>query len=1520
MKKLLSRPTLTFCFILATLFAAASFQPPAANSAPEAPEDKPKSGIKPFASSGSTGLYIVQGSGAGRSIGDFFSADDALDTFYRYFIEVPSGLSRLQVDIFDADFGAGGAAEATAGRDRARNAFNSSVTYTLIDPSGTTRTTIFTTGNTTAPTGADNNWLTFFNISGNTVRDNFGTAAYTNNDGNNNWSGAWAESDGGGGGATGGAIQITGGELRLQDDVSGTPSIQREADLLGTPGLNLTTAFLTFTYRTSNNLEDSDEIRVEISGNGGTTWTTLETFFNDSSGSRTYNITTSIANNTRVRFILEGGYTGSEFFFVDNLEINGGGPITAGHWELRVNSSSSVTTGDDINAFGLRAHDGTSGAGGTELPMYFDSTSGFGVNDDLGVSSYNIYPYITSGCLCSANEFDYDINNNATGSLGFTSRTGAFTNNINSANLSANNQWRRNSFSGWTSDQIASDYGIWPSTLTIGDFPNNGNYTVLYMGNFQFGNSANPATAPTANPITNSFRVYLPADTSTTTPPVKPYLEQFITHLSGPNPPVANQGTAFVVTVRMVNPTAHDITFSATANQIRARIPGVGTTYAGFATVTHGTVTAPGIGGTGDVTWNPGILAAGATATLGYRVTVVPTSAGQRVLVTATPASGNGTRAQYLDETGNTTQARATYLFGPLCELAATEGTLAPTEATLIDFAATAYDGGVLLQWNTGYEINNLGFRIYREEKGRRSLVNRELIAGSALLAGAGTPLTAGFGYSWADSKADNPQDALYWLEDVDLNGKVTVHGPFTVRAGTGKLSDAQSSRLISQPLSDYSNQTQYFEQEKQPVKSSNKKTKLRSKGLSSDTVLNGVKLLIREEGWYRVSIADLIAAGLDPNFNPQFLQLFVGGEQQAMMVNSQNGTIEFYATGQDTLFTNTRTYWVTVGQQPGKRISQLESSGKDEGTGSFEYTAELKEKLIYFSAILNADEDNFFGRIITTTPVAHNLTLNKLDSAFGGSTHLEISLQGATSLEGATDHQVRVLLNGTDVGSIIFDGLTRHVESIFASHSLLREGVNTVTLASENGSFDVNLVDYIRLSYRHTYDAENDSLKFAAGADSELEIVRSDSSPNHTIRGFSNASIRVIDITNPSMPQELLGNIAEQDEQFAVTVNIPEGSRRVLMAFTEDKIKNPAAIRSDQPSNLRSRNNQADMVIITHRDFAASLATLKTHRERQRMQVSIIDIEDVYDEFNFGDKSPYALKSFLAATRAWVKPPKFAMLVGDATFDPRNYLQAGDFDLMPTKLVDTPFMETASDDWFADFNSDGTADMFVGRLPVRSAAAADLAVSKIIAYETGIGTVKSSKKALLISDINDGFDFEAASESVQALFPATFAIQEVLRSQSTDDATRTAILGAINSGQGVVNYTGHGTTTVLRGLLLRSTDAPSLTNEASPSVFVMLTCMNGYFHDPTTTGLAEALITGGRGGAVAAWASSALTDPGQQKLIAQRFYSLLFAAPNSKSPKLSLGEIAVKAKMVANSLDVKQTWILFGDPSMQLR
>ena len=73
-------------------------------------------------------LITQEGAKAGASLGDYVGSilsSGGLNTYYSYFIEVPSGLSQLTVDIFDADVGSNGFNNDQLNeRDRAIGAYN----------------------------------------------------------------------------------------------------------------------------------------------------------------------------------------------------------------------------------------------------------------------------------------------------------------------------------------------------------------------------------------------------------------------------------------------------------------------------------------------------------------------------------------------------------------------------------------------------------------------------------------------------------------------------------------------------------------------------------------------------------------------------------------------------------------------------------------------------------------------------------------------------------------------------------------------------------------------------------------------------------------------------------------------------------------------------------------------------------------------------------------------------------------------------------------------------------------------------------------------------------------------------------------------------------------------------------------------------------------------------------------------------------------------------------------------------
>jgi Peptidase family C25 len=829
-----------------------------------------------------------------------------------------------------------------------------------------------------------------------------------------------------------------------------------------------------------------------------------------------------------------------------------------------------------------------------------------------------------------------------------------------------------------------------------------------------------------------------------------------------------------------------------------------------------------------------------------------------------------------------------------------------PTLIQLDSFTANGYSDGTTLDWKTGREAGNLGFNVYREDGDKRTRLNNQMLAGSALLTGPGTDLRSGNSYGWTDSSPAG-EKTRYWLEDLALDGQSTWHGPFNVdrSARGGRLPRSKGrAQLLSKLGSGASpgSATVPLPRETKPAEM----TLAQFTGQSDLAMRPAMKLSVKQEGWYRVSQSELAAAGLDAKTDPRMLQMFVDGQEQAISISGEedgrfdsSDAIEFYGVGTDSAVTDSRTYWLAAGSRPGLRIERVKGNGSRAAAASFPYTVERRDRSIYFSALRNGDKENFFGAVIARDAVDQSISVQHLDSS-GSAAELELALQGVTEMS----HRIRVELNGVEVGAVGFDAQAEGITKMPLARGILKEGQNIVRLTALGGQSDVSLVDYIRITYPHTYMADGNALRFNVSAKQQVSI-----------EGFSSSAIRVIDVTDPGAVRQVTAQVQAQKGGYSVTVSAPKGGGdRLLLAFADGRANAPAAMTLNRPSNLREPARGADLVIITHRDFLDSVAPLKAAREAQGFSVAVVDVEDIYDEFNFGQKTPQAVKDFLAFARSsWQTPPRYVLLVGDASLDPKGYLGFGDSDLVPTKLIDTRLMETASDDWFADFNGGGSAEMAIGRLPVRTPQEAVAMIAKIIGYDR----TESVDSVMLVADSNEDFDFGSLNAGLRSAIPRNVMVREIDRGRD-GAAAEGELISGLDQGQKIVNYVGHGSVDQWRGRLLTSDSARALTNSRHLPLFVMMTCLNGYFQDVSLESLAESLMKNGRGGAVAVWASSGMTTPIEQSVLNQQMFRLVLDSASSGS--LTLGEATVKAKSGVSDVDIRRTWILFGDPTMKLR
>ena len=172
------------------------------------------------------------------------------------------------------------------------------------------------------------------------VRDEFTTVSYNGNNGTVNWSNDWQEI-GEANGPSGGYVQVTNSDkcaagncLRLNKY-----GVSRQVSLNGA-----SSATLGFSYRRYRDADASGKLNLQVSVDGGTSWTTLASYPFDHSDSapigQSFDLTPYLAANTQIRFqassYIKGGY-----FYVDNVQIEYSYPVSESLQDIGVDRLQS---------------------------------------------------------------------------------------------------------------------------------------------------------------------------------------------------------------------------------------------------------------------------------------------------------------------------------------------------------------------------------------------------------------------------------------------------------------------------------------------------------------------------------------------------------------------------------------------------------------------------------------------------------------------------------------------------------------------------------------------------------------------------------------------------------------------------------------------------------------------------------------------------------------------------------------------------------------------------------------------------------------------------------------------------------------------------------------------------------------------------------------------------------------------------------------------------------------------------
>jgi hypothetical protein len=812
---------------------------------------------------------------------------------------------------------------------------------------------------------------------------------------------------------------------------------------------------------------------------------------------------------------------------------------------------------------------------------------------------------------------------------------------------------------------------------------------------------------------------------------------------------------------------------------------------------------------------------------------------------------------------------------------------------------------GVWLEWQMDLESNNLGFMVYKLTGDQKEAVNRGLISGAYME--AGERISSGRKYTFFDASGD--LNSTYTIESINLNGQQNYSSNFSPKAveDLSAITGISSAALKSNART--ANPT-ILKAEK--VLPADLQTEVNLNTPQADSTKQfwvasqpGVKISVKREGIYRVTQAQLQAAGFNLNASTALWQLYADGVEQAITVGNNGDYIEFYGRGLDTLEADAQTYFLVVGNSNGKRIgtSVRRPIGGRISAGSYAQSFTKKERFFYSSSILNGEAENFFGSVITNNGAKISFDVTGVDFSSPNSS-LDVSTQGLT----VSLHQVKVVLNGHEIGLLSGEFLKLSKGHFDFPTSFLLEGTNILQLNSVPVSGDVSLFDSVKINFARKFQAEQNRLSFYT-TNYRASYVGNFTSPN----------VRVYDVTYPDNPTLVSGLSIEQNNG-SYRVFLPASRGRVMYAVEDSAVLSADSIMANQPSSLATANHNAELVIITYKDWAAQANDWAAYRRAQGMSVEVVNVEDVYDEFSFGALSSLSIKDFLRfATGNWQTPPKYVLLLGDATYDPKNYLGKGYNDFIPTRFFDTDYTEAGSDDALTDFNGDGLTEIPIGRVPAKNGQDVTHVLNKVTSFEQTVGQNGMSRGVAFVSDASDGYyDFVGISNRVRGQLPQS--VPTVMVNRAEQDA-RTRVLNEINKGKFLVNWSGHGTAADWvspSANFFNKNDALQLTN-SNLSIFTMLTCLNGNFINPDQTSagdsLGEALLKA-QYGAVAAWASSGLTTADVQEIMATRFYQQMGAGNFNR-----LGDAIKDAKTAINGgRDVRLSWVLLGDPTLKVR
>ena len=575
-------------------------------------------------------------------------------------------------------------------------------------------------------------------------------------------------------------------------------------------------------------------------------------------------------------------------------------------------------------------------------------------------------------------------------------------------------------------------------------------------------------------------------------------------------------------------------------------------------------------------------------------------------------------------------------------------------------------------------------------------------------------------------------------------------------------------------------------------------------------------------------------------------------------------------------------------------------------------------------------------------------------------------------------DHETLVTLMDSvgatlDTDSATFDGrvLYLHDFTYPATGSPVTDPVQVQLSAIDVGSGVRNdvILDYIEVRYRRSFSAIGEVLVFEwPDGDADFEIGN-----------LADPSPEIWEITLPAgehiVPTKRITGATSPAANtirfhMANDPGLADGTPRRFIVFGGSAVSVPSSgdFPVDTVSDLRDNLTQADMIVIAHPDVLDTTPGQPfdlwvTHRGTAaggNLSIKLAMIEDVQDEFNDGLPGPEGIREFLrwvlstTGGEGWANPkPRYVLLLGDGSYDYKGGTGQGNF--VPTQTMYKDVIELGH--YASDFvmgavvGGDQQADIFMGRIPARSVADANLVLQKILDYEQSPPSGGWRQHALFVSDrgipSNDppeALEFEGTNDEAEArmdippftskklrywtdyIVPAVSDPVNTMRGDIQDE------VNGVNAfdGAALLQYVGHGNYVVWSNTAFFDErqplppppppprDTEALTNGGKLPWVLAHNCLTGGFHTPLVYTMGEDWINLPGGGSIAVFAPSGLSFNFIGREVTEVMWDAIFGPRKERVLGPPVMDALVDLCGVG-SIEPCQNYVLLGDPATRL-